>query len=65
VKAAFRSTTQQGVVDVEAFWSDFKEFGGLMVPGKLVTLRDGQKYSELILTDLKFNVGLDPKTFAK
>jgi zinc protease len=65
VKAAFRSTTQQGAADVEAFWSDYREFGGLMVPGKLVTFRDGQRYSELILTDVKFNVGLDPKTFAK
>jgi zinc protease len=65
VKAAFRSTTPQGAADVEAFWSDFKEFAGITVPGKLVTFRDGQKYSELTLIHLKFNVGLDPKTFSK
>jgi zinc protease len=65
VKTAFRSTTPQGAADVEAFWSDFKEFAGITVPGKLVTFRDGQKYSELTLIHLKFNVGLDPKTFSK
>jgi predicted Zn-dependent peptidase len=65
VKTAFRSTTPQGAADVEAFWSDFKEFAGITLPGKLVTFRDGQKYSELTLSYVKFNVGLDPKTFSK
>jgi zinc protease len=65
VKTAYRSTTPQGAADVEAFWSEYKEFAGLTVPGKLVTFRDGQKYSELTLSYVKFNVGLDPKTFSK
>jgi zinc protease len=65
VKTAFRSVTPQGAADVEAIWSDFRDVDGLQVPGKVVTYRDGQKYSEATLTELKLNVGLDPKAFSK
>jgi zinc protease len=65
VKAAFRSLTPQGATDVETIWSGFHDVGGLTMPGKVVTYRDGQKFSETMVTDLKFNVGVDPKVFAK
>ncbi|MGH9314253.1 MAG: hypothetical protein ACRD1S_13780, partial [Vicinamibacterales bacterium] len=65
VKAAFRTVTPQGAADAEALWSDFREFGGLTVPSRVVTYRDGQKFSEGTLSDLKFNVGLDAKGFSK
>lgn len=65
VKAAFRSTTPQGAADAETVWSDFRDIGGIQVPGKVIMYRDGQKFSETTLTDVKFNVGLDPKGFSK
>jgi hypothetical protein len=65
VKAAYRSVTPQGASDVETIWTDFKETGGITVPGKSIQYRDGQKFSEATLKDVKFNVGIDPKTFAK
>lgn len=64
-KAAFRSVTPQGAADVEALWTDYRDFGGVKVPTKLVTYRDGQKFSEAILKDVRFNVGLDASTFSK
>jgi predicted Zn-dependent peptidase len=65
VRAAYRSVTPQGASDVEANWSDYKDAGGLTVPGKVVMFRDGQKFSEATLKEVKFNVGLDPKAFSK
>jgi hypothetical protein len=65
VKTAYRSVTPQGAADVEAVWTDHREIAGLTMPGKVVTYRDGQKFTEATMKDAKFNVGLDPKTFAK
>lgn len=64
-KVSFRSTTPQGTADVESVWSDYREVSGIKVPWKETTYRNGQKFSELTVTERKFNTGLDPANFAK
>jgi zinc protease len=65
VKTAYRSVTPQGAADVETVWTEHRAIAGLTMPGKVVTYRDGQKFTEATMKDAKFNVGLDPKMFAK
>ncbi|HEV8129879.1 MAG TPA: pitrilysin family protein [Acidobacteriota bacterium] len=64
-KASLRAVTPQGASDIVTLWSDYKEFSGFKVPTKIVTLRNGQKFSETIVQDVKFNTGVEAAAFAK
>lgn len=45
--------------------SDFKEFGGLKFPTKVEMKRDGKKFVEAEMFDIRPQHSLDPKLFAK
>ena len=64
-KLAFRANSPQGSADVEVLPSDFRDAGGLKVPYKMLSTQNGQKYLEMIATEIKVNAGVDPASFAK
>ncbi len=64
VRAKYRQTTLQGVVETEQHWSDFRRVAGhsagaaandLQFPFRWVTNRNGAKFNELTVQDVKFN----------
>jgi outer membrane lipoprotein-sorting protein len=61
-----KSQEQKGKeVKQEMFMSDYKDFGGLKVPTKMVAKRDGKLYIEATLSDIKPVEKLEDKVFAK
>jgi hypothetical protein len=44
---------------------DYKKIDGMLVPMRIVINRDGKKYVEIDITDVKFNDKLDDSAFAK
>ena len=73
VGAKYRQTTMQGVVQSEQQWSDFRRLpgpveaaaGGIQIPYRWITLRDGAKFNELTIQEVKLNTKLDPALFTK
>ena len=65
IAARFRQFTQQGTVDAEQQWSDFRTVGGIQVPYQTVTLHDGAKFSNFTVQDVKLNTKPDPSLFSK
>jgi hypothetical protein len=64
VKLERKTVTDEGKeANEEQFYSDFKEFDGLTIPTKEVTLRDGKKVSESKITAHKLVDKIDPKEF--
>lgn len=49
----------------ESTFSDYKDVGGIQMPHKLLVKRDGKKYLEAELSDIKPTEKLDDSTFAK
>ena len=49
----------------ESFYSDYKKVDGLLVAHKVLIKRDGNKYVEMELTDVKVSEKLDDSVFAK
>lgn len=64
-KASFRSVSPQGAADVDSLWLDYREISGLKIPTKVITYRNGQKFSELTLKEGQFNTGVNPAGFSK
>ncbi len=50
---------------VEIYYSDHRKFGGLMLPGKTVTKRDGKAVIEVKLIDFEPKAKVDAKLFEK
>jgi zinc protease len=65
VGAGYRATTLDGIYDVVQVWSDFREVEGAKVPFHWVQYRDGAKFADQMLSDVKINVKLDDKVFVK
>jgi hypothetical protein len=53
------------VVRLESTYSDFKKVDGLMQPMKILANRDGKKFMDIEVTEMKFPDKLDSKLFAK
>ncbi len=64
-KISTRAVTPQGAAAVASAWSDYKEYSGIKVPTKIVTYRNGQKFSETIVKEVQFNTGVNPAGFSK
>lgn len=62
VGARFRSATQ-GYESLQV-WSDFRSVDGVTIPFRSVSYRDGAKFTEQSVTEVKFNTKPDPATFA-
>jgi hypothetical protein len=65
VAARFRQFTQQGMVDAEQQWSDFRAADGVRIPYQSITLRNGEKFSNFTVQDVKLNTKPDPSLFSK
>jgi zinc protease len=61
----YRSTSVQGTFESLSLWSDFRAVEGVQIPFRAVNYRDGSKFIEQTVTEVKMNPPLDPATFAK
>lgn len=64
LKKAYRST-MGAPAEVEEMFSDYRDTSGVRIPFKTITKRNGQKFIDASLTDVKINSGLDEKIFRK
>lgn len=64
-KLAYRAASMQGTTDVEVLPSDFRDVSGLKIPFKVQTTQNGQKYLEMVATEMKVNAGVDAAAFSK
>lgn len=65
VGAAFRARTLQGEFDTVNAWSDFRPVEGVQFPYRWMTLRDGAKFSDSTVSEVKINVAAEAKIFSK
>jgi len=63
--ARYRITSPQGSFEALQLWSDFREVEGIQYPFHTVTYRDGAKFSEQTVQELKLNTRPDAAVFAK
>ena len=63
--ARYQQDTPQGAVETIEMWSDYREVDGAKFPCHGVTLRNGQKFSEYTVQEIKFNVNPDAALFVK
>ncbi len=62
--ARYQSATSKGAVDSEQRWSDYRTIDGREFAFSTVVYRDGQKYMESTVKDLKLNPALEDSLFA-
>ena len=62
--ARYQSATSKGAVDSEQRWSDYRTIDGGQFAFSTVVYRDGQKYMESTVKDLKLNPALQDSLFA-
>jgi zinc protease len=63
--ARYQQDTPQGAVETIEAWSDYREVDGAKFPCHGVTLRNGQKFSEYTVQEIKFNTNPDAALFVK
>jgi zinc protease len=63
--ARYPQDTPQGSVETIEMWSDYREVEGAKFPCHGTTLRNGQKFSEYTVQEIKFNTNPDAALFAK
>lgn len=62
--ARYQSATSKGAVDSEQRWSDYRMIDGRQFAFSTVVYRDGQKYMESTVKELKLNPSLQDSLFA-
>lgn len=62
--ARYQSATSKGAVDSEQRWSDYRTIDGRQFAFSTVVYRDGQKYMESTVKELKLNPALEDSLFA-
>lgn len=62
--ARYQSATSKGAVDTEQRWSDYRAIEGRQFAFDTIVYRDGQKYMESTVKDLKLNPALEASLFA-
>ena len=63
--ARFQSMGQQGPIESEQRWTDYRTVDGRQFAFATVTYRDGKKFMESSYEDVKVNLPADPSLFAK
>lgn len=63
--ARYSQDTPQGAVETIEVWSDYRDVDGAKFPCHGVTLRNGQKFSEYTVQEIKFNTNPDAALFVK
>jgi zinc protease len=65
VGARYRQATMQGAVETLQVWSDFRDVAGVKFPFHWLNYRDGAKYSDQTIQDVKVNTKPEPALFSK
>jgi hypothetical protein len=67
IKREYEALDAQGVKHVphEEYYSDFKDYDGILRPRKVVVFQDGKKFLEGEVTDVKYPDKVDAAEFAK
>ena len=65
VGARYRQVTVQGAVETLQWWDDFRPVDGVQFPFRWLNYRDGQKFSETTVQEIKLNTQPDPALFSK
>jgi zinc protease len=65
VGARYRQVTVQGAVQTLQWWDDFRPVDGVQFPFRWLNYRDGQKFSETTVQEIKLNTKPDPALFSK
>lgn len=60
---SYRTTGREGPVEVQEYWSDYREVDQVKLPHKSIATVDGKKVSEATVIEMKHNVEVDPKMF--
>ncbi len=60
---SYRTTGQEGPVEVNEYWTDYREVGAVRLPHKTMATVDGKKVSEATVLEMKHNVDADPALF--
>jgi hypothetical protein len=63
--ARFQSMGQQGPVESEQHWSDYRAVEGRQFAFATVTYRDGKRFMESNVAEVKVNPPADPSLFVK
>jgi hypothetical protein len=63
--ASYQTVGQQGPMEVEEFWSDFREVAGIKVAGTTVSKANGKQSAKIIVKELEANMPVDEKLFQK
>lgn len=65
VGARYTQDTQQGKVESVQIWNDFHDVQGMKYPFHSITYRDGARFSESTVKDMRLNTSPDAKLFVK
>jgi zinc protease len=63
--ARYPQETQQGPVETTEVWSDYREVDGVKFPCHVVSYRNGQKFAENTVHEIKTNTNPNPSLFVK
>lgn len=61
----YNTIGQQGPAEIEEFYSDYRDAGGIKSAFKAVAMQDGEKASESEMSEMSFNVEPDMSLFEK
>lgn len=60
---SYSTVGSTGPVNVEEFWSDYRDVGDVKIPFKSISTVDGKKVSEATVIEVKHNVEVDSSLF--
>ncbi len=60
---SYRTTGREGPVEVQEYWSDYRDVDQVKLPHKSIATMDGKKVSEATIIEMKHNVEVDPTMF--
>lgn len=64
-KKVARGRTRQGPADIEEQFSDYRDVNGVKIPFKTTGLADSKKQTEIIISSVTINGGVNPELFKK
>lgn len=62
-KTKATQSSEEGEVEFEQYASNYKKVNGMMIPHSITTYQNGAEYMKIILTEIKFNTGLEDSFF--
>jgi zinc protease len=65
LKKSYTAALMGPPAELEELYSDYRDAGGLKMPFKVLMNRQGQKFGDLTVTEIKINPGLDEAAYKK